>query len=68
MGKTHKNRLIIPARGTHGVCSYSGSRSIEQVLNYAVDGYQNPDTSSSRDASALAAYDWLDFAIATDSE
>lgn len=68
MGRTHKNGLIIPALGIHRICSCSGSRSIEQVLSYAGDGYQDPDISSSGDASALAAYDWLDFAIATDSE
>ncbi len=45
-----------------------GQDLFEQALNHAGDGHQNPDTSSSGDASALAAYEWLDFAIATDSK
>lgn len=31
------------------------------------DGYQSPVGSSSGSAAAIAAYDWLDFAIGTDS-
>lgn len=31
------------------------------------DGYQSPTESSSNSASAVATYDWLDFAIGTDT-
>lgn len=32
------------------------------------DGYQEPDCSSSGSAVAVAAYDWLDFSVGSDSE
>lgn len=35
--------------------------------NPRADGYQSPGGSSSGSASAIAAYDWLDIAIGTDS-
>ncbi|KAH7171286.1 amidase signature domain-containing protein [Dactylonectria macrodidyma] len=31
------------------------------------DGYQNPDTSSSGSASAVSSYDWVDFAVGSDT-
>lgn len=33
-----------------------------------IDGYQSPGGGSSGSASAIAAYEWLDIAIGTDSE
>lgn len=36
--------------------------------NPRADGYQSPGGSSSGSASAIAAYEWLDVAIGTDSE
>ena len=69
MGRTRKSRLLFLLLESKGYAAIgTGQGLFEQVLNHAGDGYQNPDTSSSGDASALAAYDWLAFAIATDSE
>lgn len=36
--------------------------------NPRADGYQGPSGSSSGAAASVAGYDWLDFALATDSE
>ena len=36
--------------------------------NPRADGYQSPGGSSSGSAAAVAAYDWVDIAIGTDSE
>ncbi|KAF2450877.1 amidase signature enzyme [Karstenula rhodostoma CBS 690.94] len=39
----------------------------EAPFNPRLDGYQIPGGSSSGSASAIASYEWLDFAIATDA-
>lgn len=36
-------------------------------FNPRADGYQSPAGSSSGSAAAVATYDWLDFAIGTDT-
>ncbi|KAF2110416.1 amidase signature domain-containing protein [Lophiotrema nucula] len=69
-------RLISPGAvivGKTHMCSFALAESPTQSVEYTFpfnprgDGYQAPGGSSSGSAVAIASYDWLDFALGTDT-
>jgi Asp-tRNA(Asn)/Glu-tRNA(Gln) amidotransferase A subunit family amidase len=59
--------------GVSKLCAMVGKTDSTQTIDYEApwnpraDGFQSPSGGSSGQPSALAAYDWLDFAIGSDS-
>ncbi|KAF2124976.1 amidase signature enzyme [Dothidotthia symphoricarpi CBS 119687] len=60
VGKNHLSSFALQEHPTQSV-------DYESPFNPRADGYQIPGGSSSGSASAVASYEWLDFAIATDA-
>ncbi len=60
--------------GKNKLSSFAAREAPTESVDYQApfnprgDGYQYPAGSSSGSAAAVASYDWLDFAIGTDSE
>jgi Asp-tRNA(Asn)/Glu-tRNA(Gln) amidotransferase A subunit family amidase len=66
-----KGAVIVGKTKTVQFVSGMGARDWVDYLspfNPRGDGYLDPDCSSSGSASAVAAYEWLDFAIGSDSK
>lgn len=62
VGKTGLSQFADAEDPTSDYVDYHGA------LNPRGDGYRSPGGSSSGSGAAVAAYDWLDFAIGTDSK
>ncbi|KAF2676242.1 amidase signature enzyme [Lentithecium fluviatile CBS 122367] len=60
VGKNHLSSFALQEHPTQSV-------DYESPFNPRADGYQIPGGSSSGSASAVASYEWLDFALATDA-
>lgn len=60
--------------GKNKLSSFAAREEPTECVDYQApfnprgDGYQSPAGSSSGSAAAVASYDWLDFAIGTDSK
>jgi Asp-tRNA(Asn)/Glu-tRNA(Gln) amidotransferase A subunit family amidase len=60
--------------GKTKLCSFAGREEPTEYVDFQApfnpraDGYQSPAGSSSGSAAAVAAYDWIDVAVGTDSE
>ena len=60
--------------GKSKLSSFAGREEPTECVDYQApfnprgDGYQSPAGSSSGSAAAVSSYDWLDFAIGSDSE
>jgi hypothetical protein len=66
-----KGAVIVGKTKTVQFASGMGARDwvdYQSPFNPRGDGYLDPDCSSSGSASAMAAYEWLDFAIGSDSK
>ncbi|KAF2804286.1 amidase signature enzyme [Mytilinidion resinicola] len=61
VGKNHLSSFALEEHPTQSI-------DYESPFNPRADGYQITGGSSSGSASAVASYDWLDFAIATDGK
>ncbi|KAK1756627.1 amidase signature domain-containing protein [Echria macrotheca] len=69
----HLTRLGAIVVGKTKNTSFVSGEDPQEWIDYSCpwnprgDGYQNPDTSSSGSAAAVATYPWLDFAIGSDT-
>lgn len=61
VGKTHLSSFALREEPTQCV-------DYQAPFNPRADGYQSPAGSSSGSGAAIASYDWLDFALGTDSK
>lgn len=59
-----KTKTVQFASGAHPIDFFD----VQCSFNPRGDGYQSPSMSSEGSASAMAGYEWLDFAIGTDSK